>query len=482
MTKSEFLKRNGKNVLYRLWTFLAYMGRLSLYTWKQLVRDKCLTSASALAFATLTATIPVATVAFSLYKAFGGLAGFEDDIKRKVFEWLLSVPTVGHERVEQIEPPKQPGAEEKSTAPDAQPAETKQPSLDAIAQDYAETVSQWVTKLSDQLGRYTVNAISLSALIIIAVFLLHTIEGAFNDIWHVQQKRRFLYKFVVFWAVVSLGPVLIGASIYLSWSVIPYLRSVPGLQALSKLVGLLPLLISIIVFYLTYYFLPNARVRWSSALAGAVVAAILWELAKRGMYLYAFLVVPYSKIYGSLGLALIFMLWLFLTWVIVLFGAEVSYTSQNLHALRYLEQRSKVHFSPLSEVLALRVVLVAAKSLLEGRGPLSVLGMARELGVAEDEVRPLTDRLVATRLLTVVTPATGAFAHDMQFVLAKAPEALQVREVLQCVREDMGWALTGASPHESNELTRLFGQFDQSIQAVLGNLNLTDLVRRVQHE
>jgi membrane protein len=477
----------------RLWALICYLGRLSLYIWKQLVKDKCLTSASALAFATLAATIPVATIAFSLYRAFGGLAGFEGDIKKAVFQWLLTVPNVTQQQPLNPNPPPKPAPKEtkagpgKKTGPTAESEDeedmTKQPSLDAVAENYAATVARWVTRLSDRLYGYPVNAISILALVVIAVFFLNTIEGAFNDIWHTTLKRRLLYKFSVFFVVVMLGPVLIGAAFYLTWRIDQYLKAMPGVDVASRLLlSFLPFLISVAVFFLMYYFLPNAKVRWTSALAGAVVAAILWHLAKRGMYLYVVRVVPYATIYGSIGLALIFMLWLFLTWVLVLLGVEVSYTSQNLHALRYLDQRQKVHFAPLSEALALRVVLLAARSLQHGAGPLTVLAIARQLGVAEEEVRPIADRLAVTRLFTAVTPPGGPFGHDMEYVLAKAPETLTVREAIKAVKEDQEWVLNACSTDEQEQLAALLRQMDESSEQALKGLTLADLIKRMQTE
>ena len=485
----DFLKPNGRGFLTRLWTFLFYMGRLSLYTWKQLVKDKCLTSASALAFATLTAIIPVATIAFSLYRAFGGVPAFERDI-RTVIKILLTAPSVTQQQTVVPQTPPRPVPEKKNpkggpTEETEPPDETEgpQPSLDGYAEDYAKKVADLIIKSSNQLTRYSVSAVSILALVVIAVFLLDTIEGAFNDIWHVNQNRRFIYKFAVFWAVVSLGPLLIGASIYLSWRVDQWLAALRGINLISKaLLAGLPFFISIFIFFLAYFYLPNARVRWTSALAGAIVAAVLWHLAKRGMYLYVVNVVPYSKIYGSLGLGLIFMLWLFLTWVIVLFGVEVSYTSQNLHALRYLDQRRKVHFNPLSERLTLRIALLAAKALLEGRGPLAVPDIAQQLGIAEDEIRPIADRLAATRLFTPVPLPGSPVGQDTQYVLAKAPETLTVRETLDSVREDTDWALTTCRPEEQQQLALLFHRMDDSVAPVLKDLTLASLLKQMQTE
>ena len=209
--------QRGKNAIARLGAFLVYMGRLSLYTWKQLVKDKCLTSASALAFATLGAIIPVATVAFTVYRASTGLGGFEDYVKKRVFEWMLAVPTMTQQETVPPAPAPQPTGHRESppTQPDQQDEEGKPVSLEVAAQKYSESVAKWVTLLSDQLRGYTANIISVTALIVMSVFLLNTVEGAFNDVWHTSLKRSFLYKFVVFWAVFTLGPVFIGASFFI---------------------------------------------------------------------------------------------------------------------------------------------------------------------------------------------------------------------------------------------------------------------------
>jgi membrane protein len=156
--------------------------------------------------------------------------------------------------------------------------------------------------------------------------MMANIDRALNAIWEVRSQRRFATKFLIYWAVLSLGPVLIGASMLVT----SYLLSLPILtEAASsgigrRLLGLTPVAASALAFTMMYLVVPNRRVRLGHALIGGVFAAILFELAKHGFGLYITQFATYQAIYGALATIPIFLVWLYLSWIMVLLGAEVT--------------------------------------------------------------------------------------------------------------------------------------------------------------
>jgi membrane protein len=186
--------------------------------------------------------------------------------------------------------------------------------------------------LQQHLAEFSAKAASLTGtgaafLVVVALLMMSNIDRALNAIWEVRAGRRFATKFLIYWAVLSLGPVLIGVSLVVT----SYLVSLPILSEAAtsgvgrRLLGLTPVLASALAFTMLYAVVPNRRVRLRHALAGGLLAALLFELAKHGFGLYITRFASYQAIYGALAAIPIFLVWLYLSWIVVLLGAEVAY-------------------------------------------------------------------------------------------------------------------------------------------------------------
>ncbi|RLE21183.1 MAG: hypothetical protein DRJ50_09605 [Actinobacteria bacterium] len=163
---------------------------------------------------------------------------------------------------------------------------------------------------------------------VVAVMMMVNIDHAINAIWRVRRKRSPLAMFLLYWAILTLGPLLIG----ISMAVTSFLVSIPffaeataSRELRGHLLALMPLLASLVAFTLLYALVPNRRVPFLHALAGGVLAALLFELAKHGFAFYLTNFPTYEAIYGALAVIPIFLVWIYLTWVIALLGAEFSY-------------------------------------------------------------------------------------------------------------------------------------------------------------
>ena len=182
-------------------------------------------------------------------------------------------------------------------------------------------LSEFIAKASRLTGPGT------AFLLVVALMMMHNIDNALNGIWEVKARRRFASKFLIYWAVLSLGPVLIGASVLVT----SYLISLPILSEAAstgtgrQLLGLTPVVASAVAFSMMYLMVPNRRVRIGHAVIGGVFAAVLFEVAKRGFGFYITQFPTYQAIYGALATIPISLVWLYLSWVVVLLCAEVTH-------------------------------------------------------------------------------------------------------------------------------------------------------------
>lgn len=261
--------------LEQAFSFLRYLTQI-------FYDDRCLRSSAALTYTTLLSLVPLSTVIFSVFAAFPMFDNFAGQIQAFVFENF--VPTSG------------------------------------------EAIQQHIEQFANKTSQLT--AIGAVFLILSALLMMNTIEGALNDIWYIKSKRKAVPKFMVYWAMLTLGPILIGASL----AVTSYLTSLPmfsetaliaGLKA--KLLALLPFFATTLACTLLYAVVPNTYVPLRNALIGAVVAALLFELAKKGFALYVTTFPTYQMIYGALATIPVFLVWLYLSWMVVMLGAEISY-------------------------------------------------------------------------------------------------------------------------------------------------------------
>ena len=200
---------------------------------------------------------------------------------------------------------------------------------DFVFQNFVPTSSE---VLQQHLSEFSAKASRLTGtgavfLVVVALLMMSNIDRALNAIWEVKTQRSFASKFLIYWAVLSLGPILIGASVVVT----SYIVSLPIMSEATstgfgrRVLGLAPVAASAVAFTMMYTVVPNRRVRLAHALAGGVFAAVLFEVAKRGFGFYITQFPTYEAIYGALATIPIFLVWLYLTWVVVLLGAEVTH-------------------------------------------------------------------------------------------------------------------------------------------------------------
>jgi membrane protein len=197
-----------------------------------------------------------------------------------------------------------------------------------VFSNFVPTASDVVHKyMTDFVGNASqMSAIGILSLLVVALMLISNVDNTLNRIWRTQSDRPIVYTFAIYWMVITLGPLLIGSSVVVS----SYLTGLaafteeytPGLG--TFLLSLVPSGAAMIAFTILYMVVPNRRVFARHALVGAIVATIAFEITKSGFALYVTNFPSYELIYGALAVVPILFLWVYLSWIIVLFGAEFT--------------------------------------------------------------------------------------------------------------------------------------------------------------
>ena len=238
--------------------------------WKRIDNDAMTTQAGNLAFVSLLALVPLIAVVFALFAAFPVFSDISVQLKNFIFTNFM--PAAGN------------------------------------------TLQRYLEQFVANVHRMT--AVGAVGLIVTALLLMHSVDSALNAIWRSDKKRPLVYSFAVYWMILTLGPLLAGASLAIS----SYLLSlkwinVTGVTSLvDQMLRFFPLLLSWLSFWLLYSIVPTQRVPARDALTGALVAGLLFELGKKGFALYVTMFPSYQLIYGVLAVIPILFLWVYWTW------------------------------------------------------------------------------------------------------------------------------------------------------------------------
>ncbi len=252
------------------------------YLFRQFMAERGLQTASSLAYTTLLSIVPLVGVLFSF---FSHLPVFKD-ISEILQEFVFSnfVPAFG------------------------------------------QTVREYLISFSVKASQLTATGIII--LVVIALLLMATIDSALNHIWKVVRKRKTIVRFFIYLAILTLGPVLIGIGFYST----SYLLALPVVDTVDEtlrfkagLLALMPFFTTGIAFTLLYILVPNCFVNRRNAVIGGVTAALMFEAAKYMFGIYVRAVPTYEMIYGALAVIPMFLVWIYLSWLIVLLGAQIAY-------------------------------------------------------------------------------------------------------------------------------------------------------------
>ena len=193
-----------------------------------------------------------------------------------------------------------------------------------IPDNIARQVLGYLTQFSKQANKLGVAGLGI--LLITAIALILTIDRTLNGIWRVKKERPFTQRVLIYWSAITLGPILLGASLALTASVVSATSGLVGTLPFSLrfLLGTFQLFLIAAGLAALYRYVPNTYVKWTHAWVGGIFAAAGIELAKKALGLYLSNVPTYSMIYGAFATLPILLIWIYVSWVIVLMGAVIA--------------------------------------------------------------------------------------------------------------------------------------------------------------
>lgn len=373
------------NVVEQLKWFGSIMGTSAYrFYW-----DDCFSRAAGLAYATLFALVPLCALSFSMF-AFVGMS--PEDLQ-------ATLRTV----VEQVLPP------------------MRNTQLQELQAQLVHSLQLFAVNVR------SLNPLSIAALFLTAVALLNTIESALNVIWRVSSSLPILAKITSFWAVLSLGPIFLGVSIAWTTRSTFFGAEHVGFGWVLLLQYLVPMVITWSGLTLLFYKLPAARVHFADALLGAFVGALLFEVIKRVFAYYVGLSSTYSTVYGVMASVPLFLFWLYTAWVVVLFGAEVSYQAGAIHVLRGI-RRYSTGMGETGGMLGVRILLSIGRNFRDGKAPPTESDIAIDSGSDPVLVRSCLDVLSSAGFISKIDEDTHSRA------LLMPPDKIPVGKVFDVFR------------------------------------------------
>ena len=383
-------------------------------------RDGCPQRAASLAYTTLLSLVPSLAVAFAMLKGFGGLDSIQARVEDLVYTHLVTTSSLQ-------------------------------------AADY-------IQKFTERVDAGTIGTVGFLALIITAVSLLNTVAGAFNTVWGVEDRRSLKDRFLTFFALIILGPLLFGASISITGTILHskvWTRlSIPGLgPALSLLV---PLLLTWAGFLLLYVVIPSAPLRLRPALLASLFVAATWEFVKIGFEWYVANVASYGKLYASLSVIPVFLLWLYVGWVIALLGFEVAFFLQHPEACRGpVTLRAASATVPARE--AIRTFVAVAEAFVKGGKPVTAVQVSQQVLIPEGMAFEALAGLERQGYVARVAAPAGAYLPR------RAPSSVKVADLWHDLGGRMGTS-------GGDLLDRLLAEVCDATAQALGATTVQDLL------
>ena len=373
------------SLLSRLRVDFDTIKRLAKFAAQRSGEDRIPQVAGSLTFTSMLALVPLATVAFALFTAFPIFASFQSSLQGFLADHLMP-------------------------------------------EQFNSQIFKYLNQFASKAKGLT--TIGMIVLFVTSVMTMMTIESAFNVIWRVRKARPFAQRVLVYWAILTLGPILIGVS--LSISSYLFTRSmaftathIPSLIEWALTGAALPL--TVLAFTMMYVYLPNCRVEWRDAVVGGVCAAIAFEFAKRGFGFYIRRMPTYTAVYGAFAVVPVFLLWMYLSWFITLIGAMVA---SALPAIR-VGQFHRPYFAGSDLLYALELLATLREARddprNEGARGYTVAQLARMLGRDMDTTVRLLQQLEAAGWIVKLEEG-GA---QPRFLLLANSQQITVRQLYE---------------------------------------------------
>lgn len=324
-------------------------------------------------------------------------------------------------------------------------------------------------------------ALGLVLLIYTSISLILKIEAAFNYIWRLQSSRGLMQRFSDYLSVIMVGPVLVFSAVAITASlgshhIVATLQALPFMNNLLYLFGkLVPFLLVIAAFTFIYMLVPNTRVQFRSALYGAVIGGALWQIS--GMLFTAFVggSSQYTAIYSSFAVILVFMIWLYLSWIILLVGASISFYHQNPDQLKWNSRQTRLS-ARLRDQLALQAMVNIG---LAYDRQSELVPNLKNLAAYQQVPASILERMLAA--LEADGLVTQSADSPPRYLPGAALHRLRLVDILRCARlaEDEGQS---DSLRSDLAVSQLLQSLEQQLDDRLGDETLADFLQAMEKE
>ncbi|MCD6297113.1 MAG: YihY/virulence factor BrkB family protein [Deltaproteobacteria bacterium] len=414
-------------------SFFLKQLRIIILAFRGFAEDKCYLRASALTFYTLLSVVPAAALAFGVAKGFG----LQKLLEKQLFERLQ-------------------GQEEVLTR-----------------------IITFANSMLEETRGGLIAGIGVVLLFWLIIKLLGNIEASFNDIWGIRQARTYGRKLSDYLSVMLTCPLLLilsgSITVFITTRIEQITQRIDMLGAISPLISLLlkslPLCVIWLLFTFVYIFMPNTKVRFRAGLLGGIIAGLVYQALQWGYITFQIGVSKYGAIYGSFAALPLFLIWLQISWLIVLFGAEISFAFQNVDTYEFEPDCLRVKPS-FKRLLALRIAHSCIKSFSNGDKPQSAEQISHDLEIPIRLVNQILFELVQCRILT---EAKETSESEALFLPAMNIDRLSINYVIQALE---GLGTEGIPVAQSRELSKLSGcltEFIETIGKSQANLLLKDI-------
>ncbi len=395
--------------------------------------DKCSLRASALTFYSLLSIVPVVALVFGIAKGFGSDKSLEKQLLEKF-----------------------PGQEE------------------VLMQ-----VMEFARSLLEQTKGGMVAGIGLAVLFWIVIKLLSNIEHSFNDIWGIKESRSTVRKITDYISIMLICPVLIivssGITVFMVTQITLITERFAFLGFFSPLIfflfKLLPYCVICGVFTFIYIFMPNTKVKFLSGIIAGVIAGTTYQAAQ-WIYISSQIgVAQYNAIYGSFAALPLFLVWLQISWLIVLFGAEISFALQNIDTYEFEPDCSRVS-SSFKKLLSLQTTHLLVRNFSDGHKPLTANQISHTLGMPIRLVHQILYDLVGCGVA-----AETKTEEDKEFAYhpARTINVLTIKYVIDALEQKGTDNIPVAQTEELKTLSETLQTFNDTIEKSSANKLLKDI-------
>lgn len=414
-------------------SFLLNLGRIAALTLRGLAEDKIQLRASALTFYSLISVVPVAAMVFAFAKGFG----FERTLEREVMKRLA-----GQEQI-------------------------------------AEKIIDFAHRFLANVQGGLIAGMGFVVLFWAIIRVLGNIEKSFNDIWGVKKGRPIGRKVVDYLAISLIYPVLFVSSsamtVVATSQVRAYVHRIAFLEAIGPaiffLLKMIPYGIMWVLLSFTYIFMPNTKVRFRSGLLAGLIAGTLYQAFQFGYINFQINVAKYNAIYGSFAALPLFLIWLQVSWLIVLLGAEIAFAYQNVHTYEF-EPDCLSASASFKRLVSLAVVHLLVKGFAQGREPLDEEQLSHKLEIPIRLGRQILYELVDAK---IINPVQRQGEWDLAYQPAIRPDSLTIKAVMDALDRRGTDNIPIARTEVLETISGCLKEFGEAVEKSPGNMSLVDI-------